>query len=76
MGGCARRFSIAYGGGLVSEARSRRVGETTQNDLMRVGAKRPHIDSLASFLGVAGGRQKMSPDSQNREERDGGTGER
>jgi hypothetical protein len=42
------------------------VGGTTRSE--RVGTKRPHNDPLASFLGVAGGRQKMSPAFQNRED--------
>ena len=57
MGGVTKRFSIEYGGVLVSEARSRRVGETTQSDPMHVRAKRPHIDPVASVLGVAGSRK-------------------
>ena len=72
----AKRFSIEYGGFLVSGARLRRVGGTTRSDSLRVGAKKPHNNPLASFLGAVGGRQKMIPDSQNQEERDGGTGER
>ena len=57
MGGGTKRFSIKFGGVLVSEARSRRVGETTQSDPMHVRAKRSHIDPVESVLGVAGSRK-------------------
>ena len=48
-------------GNFVSEARSRRVGGTTQSELMSVVIKRPHRRSKLRILGCGGREKERAP---------------